>query len=75
MKVDPEKRDTNSSLRTLESIGEDLTRFKQDYGGNIKHAKMNNNVIGEAYFTIELDYVRFFYVLDIFGVTILFRVC
>ena len=44
--------------RTLETLKRDYAKFRAN-GGNIRHAKNFNNVIGEAMFDIPLDQVCF----------------
>lgn len=44
-------------MRTLDTLREDLRRFT-DSGGDIKFAKLYNNVIGETLLDIPLDMVK-----------------
>ena len=46
-----------SKLRSLETMKDDLKRFKED-GSNPKHAKHFNNVIDDIYFDIPLEQVK-----------------
>ena len=43
--------------RSLETLKRDYIKFIEKYGGNIKNAKLCNNVIAEPLFSLPLDHV------------------
>ena len=56
-KLPPEDRPSKPTLRSLDTLAADLSRFT-DAGADLDHAKDYNNVIGPAFFDIPLDQVR-----------------
>ena len=43
--------------RNLTNMDQDLKKFREVYGGMLKHAKETNNVIDDIYFNIPIDQV------------------
>ena len=58
MRIDPENRINELVLRSLESMKRDLEKFQIQLKGNVKNAKLANNVIDEPYYNISLDQVN-----------------
>ena len=58
MKISMDMRTEHTILRSLESMNNDVQKFKTELKGNIKNAKLANNVIDEPYFNIPLDQVK-----------------
>ena len=58
MRIDPENRINELVLRSLESMKHDLEKFQIQLKGNVKNAKLANNVIDEPYYNISLDQVN-----------------
>ena len=57
IRLHPAKRKEQSSLRTLDTIKEDLKKFRTTFKSNLARAKDANNVIDEPMFDIPLDQV------------------
>ena len=51
------------TARDLTSLTSDLKRFRDD-GGNIKRAKLFNNVIDDPMFNVPLDQVSHYFLLE-----------
>lgn len=54
-KVPPAERTTAIPQRSLAGIKADYNHFMSDGGGDLKKAKLFNNVIAPHFFDIELD--------------------
>ena len=55
----PQSKRNASSPRTLESLKSDLQKFRNN-GGNIKDAKLYNNVIDETMFDVPINQVSLY---------------
>ena len=56
MNKPPAERSKPSKIRTLQSMKKDYDAFIKD-GGNVKDAKLYNNVINEPMFNVEIEQV------------------
>ena len=51
--------DINITLRSLDTLAQCHGEFMTKSNGNLKRAKLHNNVIGEAFFDIPLSQVKY----------------
>ncbi len=56
-RLPPQVRHKKPTLRSLDTLTEDLRRFT-DAGANLENAKLYNNVIAPPFFDIPLDQVK-----------------
>jgi hypothetical protein len=61
--IKPRSERGRSPARTLQGIREDHQRFLTEGKGNIKKAKLFNNVISEHFFDIAVEEVLYVHVI------------